>query len=135
ADAGYVTVAARESVLPVLEQRLVEAVKRPLPDALGDEAADTVLELAAKATAVALGPGLGRDDGARTLIRRLLAEVELPMVVDADALFELEPGDWAGPRVLTPHEGELERLLGHEVKTRRLASVQEAAERFGCVVL
>jgi hydroxyethylthiazole kinase-like uncharacterized protein yjeF len=37
--------------------------------------------------------------------------------------------------VLTPHEGELERLLGHEVKTRRLASVQEAAERFGCVVL
>jgi len=135
ADAGYVTVAARESSLPVLEQRLLEAVKRPLPEKLGDTAADAVLELAEKATAVALGPGLGRDDGARTLVRRLLAEVELPMVVDADALFELEPGDWAGPRVLTPHEGELERLLGHEVKTRRLASVQEAAERFGCVVL
>jgi ADP-dependent NAD(P)H-hydrate dehydratase / NAD(P)H-hydrate epimerase len=135
ADAGYVTVAARESSLPVLEQRLLEAVKKPLPEQLGDKAADAVLELAAKASAVALGPGLGRDDGARTLVRRLLAELELPMVVDADALFELEPGDWPAPRVLTPHEGELERLLGHEVKTRRLAAVQEAAERFGCVVL
>jgi len=135
ADAGYVTVAARESVLPVLEQRLVEAVKRPLPDELGDEAADTVRRLAEKAGAVALGPGLGRDDGARTLVRRLLAELELPMVVDADALFELEPARWPAPRVLTPHEGELGRLLGKEVAPQRLACVQEAAERFGCVVL
>ncbi len=135
ADAGYVTVAARESSLPVLEQRLVEAVKKPLPEELGDAAADAVLELAEKATAVALGPGLGRDEGARTLVRRLLAELQLPVVADADALYELEPADWPAPRVLTPHEGELERLLGHEVKSRRLASVQEAAGRFRCVVL
>jgi len=135
ADAGYVTVAAREDVMPVLEVRLVEAVKRPLPNKLGDKAADTVLELAEKASAVALGPGLGRDDGATILIRRLLAEVTLPMVVDADALFELEPGEWGGPRVLTPHEGELKRLLGHDVTERRLASVREAAERFDAVVL
>jgi NAD(P)H-hydrate epimerase len=135
ADAGYVTVAARESALPVLEQRLLEAVKKPLPEKLGDQAADLVLELAEKAGAVALGPGLGRDDGAKTLVRRLLAELELPMVVDADALFELEPAAWPAPRVLTPHEGELERLLGHDVKQRRLAAVREAAERFGCVVL
>jgi ADP-dependent NAD(P)H-hydrate dehydratase / NAD(P)H-hydrate epimerase len=135
ADAGYVTVAARESALPVLEQRLLEAVKRPLPEALGDEAADAVLELAKKASAVALGPGLGRDDGARTLVRRLLAEVELPMVVDADALYELEAMAWGGPRVLTPHEGELKGLLGHDVKERRLAAVREAAERFDCVVV
>jgi NAD(P)H-hydrate epimerase len=138
ADAGYVTVAAREEVLPVLELRLVEAVKRPLPDKLGDKAADAVLEIAEKASAVALGPGLGRDDGAKTLVRRLLAEVKLPMVVDADALFELEPADWGGPRVLTPHEGELGRLLGRESKdvaAHRLAAVREAAETFRCVVL
>jgi ADP-dependent NAD(P)H-hydrate dehydratase / NAD(P)H-hydrate epimerase len=136
ADAGYVTVAARTSSLPVLEERLVEAVKRPLPEQLGDAAVDAVLELAQKASAVALGPGLGRDDGARTLVRRLLAELELPMVVDADALFELEPAAWAGPRVLTPHEGELGRLLGrNDVAAHRLAAVRAAAERFGCVVL
>jgi ADP-dependent NAD(P)H-hydrate dehydratase / NAD(P)H-hydrate epimerase len=134
ADAGYVTVAAPESALPVLEQRLLEAVKRPLPE--GERAADAVLELAEKASAVAIGPGLGRD--AKELVRRVLAEVPLPLVADADALFELEPGDWPAPRVLTPHEGELGRLLGRsskEVAAHRLASVREAAERFGCVVL
>jgi NAD(P)H-hydrate epimerase len=141
ADAGYVTVAAPESTLPVFEQRLLEAVKRPLPDEdgrVGAGAADVVLELAAKATAVALGPGLGRGGGPRELVRRLTAEVELPMVVDADALFELEPGDWPAPRVLTPHEGELARLLGRESKeiaAHRVSSVREAADRFGCVVL
>jgi NAD(P)H-hydrate epimerase len=141
ADAGYVTVAAPESTLHVFEQRLLEAVKRPLPEADGRVSAaavDTVLELAAKAGAVALGPGLGRGDGPRELVRRLLAELELPMVVDADALFELEPGDWPAPRVLTPHSGELGRLLGREsswIDAHRLAAVEEAAERFGCTVL
>jgi ADP-dependent NAD(P)H-hydrate dehydratase / NAD(P)H-hydrate epimerase len=60
------------------------------------------------------------------------------MVVDADALFELEPGRWPAPRVLTPHEGELARLLGRESKevaAHRLAAVKEAAEKFGAVVV
>ena len=141
ADAGYVTVAVPESTLPVFEHRLLEAVKRPLPDDDGlvaEGSADTVLDLAAKASALALGPGLGRGSGPRELVRRLLAEVAAPMVVDADALYELEPGDWAGPRVLTPHEGELARLLGktsQEVAAHRLASVREAVELFGCVVV
>jgi ADP-dependent NAD(P)H-hydrate dehydratase / NAD(P)H-hydrate epimerase len=141
ADAGYVTVAAPESTLPVFEQRLLEAVKRPLPDEAGlvaEGSADVVLELAAKASAIAVGPGLGRGRGPQELVRRLLAEIELPAVVDADALFELEPGEWAGPRVLTPHEGELARLLGKtsaEIAAHRVASVREATERFGCVVV
>jgi NAD(P)H-hydrate epimerase len=141
ADAGYVTLAVPESTLPVFERRILEAVKRPLPEKDGlvaAEAADTVLELAAKANAVALGPGLGRGPGPQALVRRLLAELELPVVVDADALFELEPGDWPSPRVLTPHEGELGRLLGRsskEIAAHRLASVREAAERFRCIVL
>ncbi|MHB8470436.1 MAG: NAD(P)H-hydrate dehydratase, partial [Gaiellaceae bacterium] len=141
ADAGYVTVAAPASTLPVFEQRLLEAVKRPLPERAGTvtaRAADVVLELAARASSVALGPGLGRGAGPAGLVRRLLATIELPMVVDADALHALEPGDWPGPRVLTPHEGELARLLdcdAEEIAAHRLASVQEAARRFGCVVL
>ena len=141
ADAGYVTVAAPESVLPVFEQRLLEAVKRPLLEEDGRvaaAAAEEVLELARKACSLAVGPGLGRGDGPREVVRRVLAEVELPAVVDADALFELEPDDWPAPRVLTPHEGELGRLLGREsswVAAHRLAAVREAADRFRCVVL
>jgi ADP-dependent NAD(P)H-hydrate dehydratase / NAD(P)H-hydrate epimerase len=129
ADVGYVTIAAPAESLPVLETLVLEAVKRPLED---------VFEAAARAKALAVGPGLGRDPGAKTLVRRLLAEVDVPAVVDADALFELEPGEWPAPRVLTPHEGELARLLGREsgeVAAHRLASAREAAERFGCVVV
>ena len=142
ADAGYVTVAAPRSTLVVFEVRLLEAVKRGLPeDAEGrlDERAFTAIEeLAAKASAVALGPGLGRSTGTKALIRRLLATLALPVVVDADALWELEPGDWPGPRVLTPHAGELGRLLGKEsswVDAHRLAAARLAVERFGCVVV
>jgi NAD(P)H-hydrate epimerase len=130
ADAGYVTLAAPEATLPVFEQRLLEVVKRPLPDDL--------TELATKASSLAIGPGLGRGAEVHGLVRRTLAEVALPAVVDADALDGLEPGDWPAPRVLTPHEGELARLLGRESKdvaAHRIASVREAAERFGCVVL
>ena len=129
ADAGYVTIAAPSESLPVLETLVLEAVKRPLED---------VFEAAAKANALAVGPGLGREETSKALVRRLLAEVELPAVVDADALFELEPGDWPAPRVLTPHEGELARLLGRESKeiaAHRFASVREAAERFSAVVV
>jgi NAD(P)H-hydrate epimerase len=129
ADAGYVTIAAPAESLPVLETLVLEAVKRPLED---------VFDAALRAKAVAVGPGLGRQPEAKELVRRLLAEVELPMVVDADALFELEPGEWPAPRVLTPHEGELARLLGRESKeiaAHRLASAQEAAERFDAVVV
>jgi NAD(P)H-hydrate epimerase len=129
ADVGYVTIAAPAESLPVLETLVLEAVKRPLED---------VFEVAAKAKALAVGPGLGRGEEAKAVVRRLLAEAGVPAVVDADALFELEPGDWPAPRVLTPHEGELARLLGREsgeVAAHRLASVTEAAERFDAVVV
>ena len=129
ADVGYVTIAAPAASLPVLETLVLEAVKRPLED---------VFEAAAKAKALAVGPGLGREPEAKALVRRLLGEVELPTVVDADALFELEPAAWPAPRVLTPHEGELGRLLGRdsgEIAAHRIASVREAADRFGCVVM
>jgi ADP-dependent NAD(P)H-hydrate dehydratase / NAD(P)H-hydrate epimerase len=142
ADAGYVTVAVPRSTLPVFELRLLEAVKRPLPEdaegRLTPEAVEPVVELAQKAQALALGPGLGRSGGAKTLVSELLAEIPLPAVVDADALFGLEPGDWPAPRVLTPHEGELARLLETDsswVAAHRLEAARRAVERFGCVVV
>jgi NAD(P)H-hydrate epimerase len=142
ADAGYVAVAAPESVLPVLESRLLEAVKHPLPeDSAGrllPRAADAVLEAAEKADVVAIGPGLGRSDGTIELVRILLERMELPVVLDADALWELEPFTRAAPTVLTPHSGELGRLLeldAREVDAHRLDAARRAASRFGSVVL
>jgi len=142
ADCGYVTVAVPASTLPVFELRLVEAVKRPLPDdaegRLSIEALDVLLTLSKRAQAVALGPGLGRSEGTKALVRLLLEKLELPVVVDADALWELGPVLRRAPTVLTPHAGELARLLGREsawVAAHRLAALREAVERFRCVVL
>jgi NAD(P)H-hydrate epimerase len=129
ADAGYVAVAVPQPSLPVIETLVLEAVKAPL---------ERVDELAERTSALAIGPGLGRGDEERALVRRLLAELELPAVVDADALFELEPGDWPAPRVLTPHAGELGRLVGEESKwvdAHRLEAVRRAVDRYRCVVL
>jgi NAD(P)H-hydrate epimerase len=129
ADAGYVTVCAPAESLPVVETRLLEAVKRPLEEAF---------DAAERAGSLALGPGLGRGEEARELIRRLLAEIDLPAVVDADALFGFEPVERDAPTVLTPHSGELARLLEEEtawIDAHRLEAVARAVERFRCVVL
>ena len=127
ADAGYVTVAAPSESLPVIETRLLEAVKRPLNE---------VWEAVDRAGGLAIGPGLGRDR--KELVRRLLEETDLPAVVDADGLHELEPFDREAPTVLTPHSGELGRLLGEEsswVDAHRLEALRRAVDRFGCVVV
>jgi len=129
ADAGYVALAAPAESLPVIEARLLEAVKRPLED---------VWDAVGRASALAIGPGLGRGDERKALVRRLLEETELPAVVDADALHELEPFLRKAATVLTPHSGELGRLIGEEsswVDAHRLQAARQAVERFGCVVL
>jgi ADP-dependent NAD(P)H-hydrate dehydratase / NAD(P)H-hydrate epimerase len=129
ADAGYVTVCAPRESLSVVETRLLEAVKRPL---------EGVFEAAERAGSLALGPGLGRGEDAGRLVRRLLEETDLPAVVDADALFGFEPVERGAPMVLTPHSGELARLLEAEtewIDAHRLEAVGRALDRFRCVVL
>src|SRR3954462_1181396 len=105
ADAGYVAIAAPAEALPTLETLVLEAVKRPLEDAAA---------AAERASALALGPGLGRNE--KPLVRKLLAETQLPARVDADALYELEPFERNAATVLTPHSGELARLIGEDSK-------------------
>ena len=143
ADAGYVTPSRCPSRPCRCSRRgLLEAVKRPLPeDSAGrllPRAADGVLEAAERADAVALGPGLGRTDGTRELVRILLERLETPVVLDADALWGLEPFERRAPTILTPHAGELAALLGidaREVAAHRLDSVRRAASLFGSIVL
>jgi len=129
ADAGYVAVAVPAASLPVVETKLLEPVKRSWEEI--DEAAE-------RADAVAIGPGLGRTAEAKELVGRLLRKLEQAVVLDADALHGLEPGDWRPPVVLTPHAGELGHLLGEDsswVDAHRLEAARRAAERFGCVCL
>jgi ADP-dependent NAD(P)H-hydrate dehydratase / NAD(P)H-hydrate epimerase len=135
ADAGYVALAVPAESLSVVETLVLEAVKTGWSD---DTALETIAGLAERAGALAIGPGLGRGEGRRVLVRELLERIDLPAVVDADALFELEPLEREAATVLTPHAGELARLLGTEsswVDSHRLTAARKAAERFDAIVL
>ena len=135
ADAGYVTLAVPTEALPAAEALALEPVKRGF--AWVDAAAALEPDVA-RSSALALGPGLGRSDEARALVRTLLETSSLPAVVDADGLFGLEPVARTAPTVLTPHAGELARLLDVDpawVAAHRLEAASSAAERFGAVIL
>jgi hydroxyethylthiazole kinase-like uncharacterized protein yjeF len=146
AGAGYVTVAAPASLATILGVRLLEAMTVALPEddgALTEAAAGAALEALARADAVVLGPGLSKRPGAQALARELAAHVEVPLLVDADGLNALAGrldvlAGRAAPTVITPHAGELGRLLeidSHEVSRRRLAHARAAAERSGAIVV
>ena len=128
ADAGYVTLAVPAESLPVVESLALEPVKIGWRD---EDAVETLVAAAERAGAVAVGPGLGRGEQRRVLVRELLERIDLPAVVDADALFGLEPVSRDAPTVLTPHAGELARLLDTDapwVAAHRLEAARNAAE-------
>ena len=135
--AGVVWVCVPES------ERAAVAAHGPELMVHGELGAERVLELAARARAVVAGPGLGRAPGAAELVDALVRGVEGPLVLDADALFALAGRletlrERPGPTALTPHAGELGRLLGRDsaaVAAARLASVSEAAEQSQAAVL
>jgi NAD(P)H-hydrate epimerase len=146
AGAGYVTALVPQSLNVVFELRLLEAMSVPLPDsggALTAKGLDTILERAARANALVLGPGLGRADATGKLARRVARQADLPLLLDADGLFahsgRLEAlARREAPTVLTPHAGELGRLLerpSDEIEAHRLGCAREAAERSGAVVV
>jgi NAD(P)H-hydrate epimerase len=135
ADAGYVTLAVPHECLATAEMLALEPVKRGFAHASALETLASDLE---RASALALGPGLGRSDEARALVRGLLERSSLPAVVDADALFGLEPLARVAPTVLTPHAGELARLLDADsawVSDHRLEAAARGSERYDAVVV
>ena len=86
AGAGICTLCAPGSLNLVFEQRLLEVMTRPCPDEDGImtmDAADEILEAAERASAIAIGPGLGRTDGTRALVGYLLDRLDKPIVLDA----------------------------------------------------
>ncbi|HEY7952990.1 MAG TPA: NAD(P)H-hydrate dehydratase [Solirubrobacteraceae bacterium] len=146
AGAGYVTACLPGSLRALLAASLLEIMTRPLPDTDGDiEAAgvSVVLQALARGGALALGPGLGRSPGALEFVRELATQAPVAMVLDADGL-SAYPGRLQelaarqAPTVLTPHAGELARLLeceSEEVERERLASARSASERAQAVVV
>jgi NAD(P)H-hydrate epimerase len=146
AGAGYATVAVPADLELVFEIAQPEVMSAACPGGDGclvpasEKAALRVFE---RAAAGVLGPGLGRDPSSFELARSLVGKIEAPLVIDADGLnaFAGRLGDLAGreaPTILTPHAGELGRLLerkSSEIDAHRLASAREAAQVAGAIVL
>jgi ADP-dependent NAD(P)H-hydrate dehydratase / NAD(P)H-hydrate epimerase len=118
--------------------RPVEAVGLALP---ADAWADAVLAEAARFGALVVGPGLGRRSATQESVRALLADGDLPAVIDADALVALGDALVSGRRrrpqstVLTPHDGEYQRLMGELPGADRLDAARRLAVASGSVAL
>jgi NAD(P)H-hydrate epimerase len=136
AGAGYVTACVPEELRAVFEVRLLEVMTAGLD-------VEGVLERSARGGAMVVGPGMGRLPDAEDLARELTRRGAVPVVLDADGLNAHagrleELAGRAAPTVLTPHEGELGRLLEVEsagVKARRLHHARAAARRSGAIVV
>jgi NAD(P)H-hydrate epimerase len=147
AGAGYLTACVPASLQAVVAGAgPPELMTRGLADedgALAEAAAASALNETARGGALALGPGLGRSEGAVAFARRLARESNIALVLDADGLNAhagrlRELADRQAPTVLTPHAGELGRLLGldsAEIERRRLQHVVMAAQLARAVVV
>jgi NAD(P)H-hydrate epimerase len=146
AGAGYATVAVPADLEPVFEAGEPEVMSVGGPGGDGclvPASAKAVLRAFERAAAGVLGPGLGRDPGSVELAREIVGAIEAPLVIDADGLnaFAEHLGPVAardGATVLTPHAGELGRLLGRdseEIGAHRLANAREAARAAGAIVV
>ena len=147
AGAGLVTVATAASAQPVVASLLLEAMSEPVAETAARTVAlaarGTRRDLAGRRVAVVLGPGLGLDEETQALARALVVECPQPMVVDADALSALAGHldhlrSAAGPRCLTPHPGEMARMLGAsvaDVQRDRIATVRRFATAHGVAVV
>jgi len=144
--AGYVNCACPESVQSTLAGALTTVPTHPLP--VSEEGIDPNAGLSAldgaldKADALLVGPGLGRAPQTEQFVRRVVKEVEVPLVVDADGLNALAghvdaiAEERAAPWILTPHAGEFRRLAGQDVDlTDRVRVAQTYAERWNAVCL
>lgn len=144
---GLLTTAVPQRVYPLLASAVPEAVFLPLPDTdagrLSPEAAELLCRALSGATAVAMGPGLGADAGIAALVERVLRESPCPVVLDADGINSLNPHILVeetvlAPLILTPHPGEMARLLNEpidRVQRHRREIVRRFADETGVTLV
>jgi NAD(P)H-hydrate epimerase len=146
AGAGYATVAVPADLEPIFEAGQPEVMSVGCPGGdgcLAPGSLKAVLHMFERAAAGVLGPGMGRDPGTVELAREAAAAIEAPLAIDADGLnaFAGELGriaERSAPTILTPHAGELGRLLGRDseqIGAHRLACAREAATAAAAIVV
>ncbi|MDH4222527.1 MAG: NAD(P)H-hydrate dehydratase [candidate division Zixibacteria bacterium] len=148
AGAGMAILGAPKTLNEIFEIKLTEVMTKPLPDvkkrgALALRGLGEIMQILKWADCVALGPGLGQHFETIELIRRLVTRIELPMVIDADGLNAIAKdssilNQAKAPLILTPHIGELSRLINvpiDEIEKDRIKYARESAKKFNCVLV
>ena len=134
--AGLVFLGVPREIYPIVAVKCDEAMPFPLP-----EEYDKILEKAKSCDAALIGPGLGRKPETEELVLRMLADLDIPVVLDADGINALSGhidilDKRSAPTVLTPHDGEFQRLTGCALPIRdRLAAARDFAKAHGCVLV
>jgi len=140
---GLVTIASTESVCRAVSHHCPEALLMPLPEhegVIAPLASRVLLEEQSKFSAAVFGPGLTQNDMVKDFQAQLWPEWNTSSVIDADALNIVSQGTMLplAPCVLTPHPGEMARLLGSttaEIQANRFESVRTASDKFDQTVL
>lgn len=147
AGAGLVTIATTGAGQAALDAKVVEIMTARYSDGEDADArasAPAIATLAVRAKAVAIGPGIPTGPNMRGVVRELVSRTSAPMVIDADALNLLGPDIVRvltlvdAPRILTPHPGEMARLVGRsteEVQADRLGTARQLATRTKAIVV
>lgn len=147
AGAGLVTLGLPSGINAAMEPMAVEVMTHPLPEtATGTLCPDSftaIRKLAEGKRCIAAGPGMGCSAETAELVAKLAGEIDLPLVLDADALNGLAEGPEVlkkrkAPAILTPHPGEMARLAGAtvaEIQENRVAAACDFAQRFGVYLI
>ncbi|MBU4478333.1 MAG: NAD(P)H-hydrate dehydratase [Candidatus Omnitrophica bacterium] len=145
--AGLVTVGIPESLQTVMAIKLTEAMTLPLPETadgtLSLKAFKEIKAFAAKCRVLAIGPGISLNPVTQKLVRKIVKETDLPMVIDADGLNALEANpkilrQTGAAKVITPHPGEMARLLGvtaGQIQKNRRTLAKQFACRYNIVTV
>ena len=145
--AGLVTLATPESVQPIVAERLTEVMTCPLAETgektIASSAVEKILKFSEDKEVIAIGPGLTTHKDTATLVRRLIKDIEAPIIIDADALNALSDHpeilrERRSPAILTPHPGEMGRLTGKstaEVQKDRIGISRDFATEYGVYLI
>ena len=145
--AGIVVLGIPRSLNPIMEVKLTEVMTLPLAEtkkqSLGEEAEETILKLMKNYSILGIGPGISRQAETQRLVRKVIEKSNIPLVVDADAIYALSEDPTIlkktkTPLVITPHPGEIAKLINKDVDyilNNQLDITREIAQKYGIVVV
>ncbi|MBA3061645.1 MAG: NAD(P)H-hydrate dehydratase, partial [Atribacteria sp.] len=144
---GIVILGIPRSLNQILEVKLTEVMTLPLAEtkkqSLGEDAEETILKLMKDFSVLGIGPGISRELETQRLVRKIIEKSNIPLVVDADAIYALSKDTnilkkVKVPMVITPHPGEMAKLINKGIDyilDNQLDIAREIAQEFGIMVV